>query len=222
MIKYNYSVAEQSEVKIMSEHTFFKPTPLYKEYLILDLIENEKIITQRLMSDFLGVSVSMINTYLDDYEKKKYIKREYVNTKTVYYKITKKGIERKKVLNIRYLESSYNIYQGAKRNIDNFIGKIIGKGFKQILLYGGGEVAEILLQSISTDRTIPLKIVAVIDDDIARYGTFLLHTKVINNREINQYEHDGILISSYIHREAIYSNLINLGYDKNKIIQFFN
>lgn len=206
----------------MSIYTFFKPTTLYKEFVILDLIEKEKRITQRMMSDQLGVSVSMVNTYIGVFENKNYIKRIYINTKNVLYIITKKGIERKKVLNIRYLEASHYIYQGAKKNIDNFIKQIIDRGYKKIMLYGGGEVAEILLQTIDTYKESPLEVVAVIDDDENKQNTELSHVKVISNSEIKNYEHDGILISSYIHREAIYKNLVNLNYDKNRILHFFD
>lgn len=206
----------------MSKYTFFKPTPLYKEFVVLDLIEKENKITQRMMSDYLGVSVSMINSYLDECEKNKFIKREYVSSKNVAYNITKKGIERKKVLNIRYLEDAYFIYQGAKDNIDIFLNQIINKGFRKIMLYGGGEVAEILLQTIYTDKSIPLDIVAVIDDDITKQNKQLLNTDVISNLDIMSYDHDGILVSSYINREAIKKKLLNLNYDKERIIHFFN
>ena len=59
---------------------FFKPTLLYKEYMILDMIEKNKNITQREMSKEIGVAVSMINDYLNIYENDKLIKKK----KTLY------------------------------------------------------------------------------------------------------------------------------------------
>ena len=202
-------------------NTFFNPTPLYKEFVILDLIEKNKNITQRFMSEYLNVSVSMINLYLDKYEKNKFIKRTYINSKKVFYKITKKGIERKKVLNIRYLENAYSIYLGAKNNIDDFLKQIIDKGFEKIMLYGGGEVAEILLQTIYADNSIPLEVVAVIDDDLEKQNTKLLNTSVISNNNIKDFIHDGILISSYVNRKTIYKKLLKINYDEEKILHFF-
>lgn len=206
----------------MDIYSFFKPTPLYKEFVILDLIENEKRITQRILSNHLGVSVSMINVYLDECEKSDYIKRVYTNPKIVKYIVTKKGIERRKVLNIRYLETSYHMNQRARKNIDSFITTIINKGYKTIMLYGGGEVAEILLQTISLNKFIPLKIIAVIDDDIGKQKKELQDTIIIDKSEIFRYKHDGILISSYIHREVIFDNLVQLKYNQNNIIHFFD
>jgi len=101
----------------MHDNHFFKPTPLYKEFMILDLIEKDANITQRKLSQALGASVSMINGYLDEYEAKGYLKRHYQSSKTVEYKISKQGKHRKKYLNISYLNASQHVYQSAKENI---------------------------------------------------------------------------------------------------------
>lgn len=205
----------------LSKNTFFKPTPLYKEFMILDLIGKNKNITQREISNTIGVAVSMINNYIDDYEQKGYIKRKYRSTKTVEYFVTKRGDERKKVLNISYLNESLKVYKSAKENIVVFLNQIIEKGFKRILLYGAGEVAEILLQSIVTDKSIPIEVLAVVDDDFNKQGHDLMSYKIISLDTLSKIDHDGILISSYSNKGPIMNKLISNNYDKNKILQFF-
>jgi DNA-binding MarR family transcriptional regulator len=98
-VELNHSISEQWMV-LMQDNQFFKPTVLYKEYMILDLIEKNSNITQREMSTQIGIAVSMINEYLDQYEKDKLIRRKKHSTKTVEYFVTKKGSERRKLLNI--------------------------------------------------------------------------------------------------------------------------
>lgn len=205
----------------MDDNNFFKPTALYKEFMILDLIEKDANITQRKMSSQLGVAVSMINSYLDEYEKNGYIKRKYKSTKSVEYFISKKGLERKKVLNIGYLKDSQILYNSAKENIVSFLNQITNKGFNKIILYGAGEVAEILLQTIVFDKTIPIKILAVIDDDEEKQNQILLNSKIISVRDLKYYEHDGILISSYSNKNTILKELIKINYNTDKILNFF-
>lgn len=205
----------------MDDNNFFKPTALYKEFMILDLIEKDAHITQRQMSSNLGVAVSMINNYLDEYEKNGYIKRKYKSTKSVEYFISKKGLERRKFLNVGYFNSTQVLYNSAKENINLFLKQIIDKGFKNILLYGAGEVAEIMLQVINDDKKKSLKVLAVIDDDQNKVGSKIVTTQIINKEFINQYEHDGILLSSYTHHESIRKKLSDLKYPSNKIIEFF-
>jgi DNA-binding MarR family transcriptional regulator len=206
----------------MSDNQFFKPTVLYKEYMILDMIEKNPNITQREMSRTIGIAVSMINDYLNIYEKDKLIKRKKHSTKTVEYFVTKKGSERKKVLNIAYLSASQQLYNSAKENIETFLIQIENKGFKNILLYGAGEVCEILLNAIKSSKIVSIKAQAIIDDNIEKVGNKIGSTSIISRESISQYQHDGILISSYTNNESIYNKLIQAGYSKDRIIQFFS
>jgi DNA-binding MarR family transcriptional regulator len=205
----------------MSDKSFFKPTHLYREYIILDLIEKNKDITQRELAKHLGIAVSMVNMMLDDLEKNHYLKRKKHTTKTVEYLLTKQGIERRKLLNIWYLKSSQDIYMSAKDNILVFIQQIIAKGYKKILLYGAGEVAEILVRVLNEDKKIPLEVLAIIDDNSTRHFQNLLQIPIISKDSIVEYKHDGILVSSYTHRMTIRKTLESIKYPFKNIIEFF-
>jgi DNA-binding MarR family transcriptional regulator len=206
----------------MNDNQFFKPTVLYKEYMILDMIEKNSNITQREMSKTIGVAVSMVNQYLDEYEKKGLIKKKKHSTKTVEYFVTKKGTERGKILNVYYFNESLKVFNSAKENIMLFLSHAIKKGFTNILLYGAGEIAEILLQSIVVDNSIKLHIGAVIDDDKSKQGKLLVNYKIISLEEIHSIRHDGILISSYTNRKIIFDRLKAINYDETRILHFFN
>jgi DNA-binding MarR family transcriptional regulator len=189
--------------------------------MILDLIEKDANITQREISKTIGVAVSMINAYLNSYEEKGLIKRKKHSTKTVEYFVTKKGMERRKLLNIWYLKSSQLVYQSATNNILEFLNELIIKGFKNILLYPAGEVTEIILKVINETTTCNIVAVAIVDDDINKRDSFLLGTKIISKEDIFEYEHDSILISSYKHHKVLLENLLYINYPKGKITQFF-
>lgn len=206
----------------MNENTFFKPTSLFKEYMILDMIEKDSQITQRVIAEALGISVSTINDYLFFYEKKGYITKTKHSNKNVEYFVTKKGIERRKVLNISYLNASQQLYNSAKENIENFLIQIESKGFKKILLYGAGEVAEILIQTVKDDNNTNIEVVGVIDDDINKIGKVLVSTLIIPFSDIDLYEHDGILISSHTNNQTILKKLVSINYPKDNIIQYFD
>lgn len=205
----------------MDKYTFFKPTSLYKEFIILDLIEKNKNITQREISDFIGSAVSMINHYIDDYESKGliYIKRH--STKTVDYFVTKKGIERKKLLNIAYLNDSLKVFKSASVDIVKFLNQIVEKGFRRIFLYGAGEVAEILLRTLKADNNISIDIIGLIDDDEIKQNTTLVGVKILPMESIFKTDFDGILISSYSNKSVIMNKLLNRNLKKENILNFF-
>ena len=201
---------------------FYKLTPTYKEFVILDMFEKNKNITQRKISDFIGISVSMVNSYIDNLEKKLFIKRRHHSSKKKEYLITKKGVERKKLLNILYLKESRKIFKIASENVIILLNKIIKKGFKEIFLYGAGEVSEILLQTLLAEKDYPVKVIGLIDDDPSKINTNILGIRIYSIDEINKKKHDAILISSYTNRKILRKKLMNIKYDQTKIINFFD
>ncbi|HOI46535.1 MAG TPA: winged helix-turn-helix transcriptional regulator [Bacilli bacterium] len=205
----------------MLKNAYFSPTTTYKEFIILDLIEKNSNITQRELSNVVHVSVSTINDYIETYEQKGYLKRNYITTKTIQYLITDKGIEHRKLLNLGFLNATQKIYDTAKNNIIQFLTKLNESGFRKILLYGAGEVAEILLQVIKNDKSIQLEVVGIIDDNVDKIGKKLLNTTIVSIDKIDSVIHDGILISSYTHHKTIYSKLVQLKYNPDKILEFF-
>ena len=199
------------------DNPFYRSTPLYKELLVLDLIEKNQKITQRQMSDVLNSSVAMTNNYLNEFEKEGLLERKYHSTKDVEYLITKKGRERRKYLQIIYLDESQKMYNHAKQELIKFIQDIKKKGFNKILLYGAGEIAEIFLNAIKDE----IEVLAIIDDDLRKQRELLVNTKVISMDKICDYQHDGILISSYGHHHKMVENLTSVKYPSDRIITFF-
>lgn len=200
---------------------YFRPTKLYKEYLILEMIHNNRHVTQREMSRLSSASVSMVNMYLDEYEAAKYIRREKNSTRDVEYFLTKSGVERMRVLNIRYLMESQLIYRNAKAQIMNFLNLIIKKGIKDIILYGVGEVADVIIETIYQDKTIPINIVGLIDDDITKQGKTIHGVDIDSINMIDEINHELIIISTYTSFDLIYKKLMKINYPKNKIEYFF-
>ncbi|CDR30484.1 Uncharacterised protein [Acholeplasma oculi] len=204
-----------------TDQIFFKSTPLYKEYLLLEAVEKNSKITQRELSRILSVAVSMINEYLDKEENLGYIRKVYRSSKDVEYIISETGKERVKLLNIQYLKSALAIHNAARKDITIFIDRIIQNGFKNIILYGAGDVSEIILQTLEFDRNLELNIVGIIDDSKDKQNTNLYDILVTDPKNIFNIDHDGVLVSSYLHQNTIEKNLELLNYDKNKIIRLF-
>lgn len=197
---------------------FFSPTSELKELLLLQHIEENPETTQKQISKVISGAVSMVNLYIERLEEKKYLLRDYKTSKTVHYKITKEGIKRKKYLEITYLNELLNLYRRAEENVEKFLGELEDRGYKKILLYGGGEVAEIMLKVIA-DKNKNLSIVGVIDDYSDKDQ--LLGNKLYKREYINTIEHDGIVITSYTYEGEIEGKLREISYPKKNIEKFF-
>lgn len=200
---------------------FFSPTSDLKELLLLQHIEKNPDTTQKEIAKVIDGAPSMVNVYVDNLEEKNYLIREYKSTKTVYYKITSEGIKRKNYLAITYLHELLELYRLAEENIESFLFKLEDKGYRNILLYGAGEVAETILGIINRRTDKPLRVLALVDDDIDRQCKKLLGYKIISREEIKKYEHDGIVITSYTFEDSIRKMLYKMAYPGDRIERFF-
>lgn len=220
MIQSNHSMNEQRKRKVV-KIKFFTPTAELKELTILQHIENNEDTTQKQLAEIVGAAPSMINVYINDYEEKDYIIREYISAKTVKYKITAQGIRRKNLLLIQYLHELMKLYKLAKENIEKFLGDLEDKGYKNILLYGAGEVAETILSVIRDKEDFKMNIVGIVDDDLYKQGNKLMGYDIISSDGIGKYGHDAIVITSYTFEDEIRERLEELGYEKGKVERFF-
>jgi len=203
----------------MEQEVFFKPTPVFKEYMILDLIEKNVKITQRKISTEVKAAVSLVNEYLGRLERKGYIQRNYISSKIIEYVITPSGKTRRKFLNIGYLKDLQTQYSIGEKNISCFIEEIYKRGYKEILLYGAGEVAEILLSVINEQNDNFVSVINIVDDKTQKKA--LKGVKIVPLEQIFKIPHDGILISSFTHQDQMKKKLKTLDYPVKKIIEFF-
>lgn len=200
---------------------FFSPTSELKELLLLQYIENNHDTTQKEIAKVIDGATSMVNVYIDNLEEEGYLKRDYQSAKIVFYRITPEGLKRKNFLLITYMRELIDLYKLAKNNVEVFIKKIEDRGFKNILLYGAGEVAETIIGVIRDKDSSPINIVALIDDDKEKQNKLFLNYKVIPKDTIKKYKHDAIVITSYTFEDNIMENLNEMRYDKERIIRFF-
>lgn len=201
---------------------FFSPTTVLKELRLLQHIEIKPDTTQQEISSVIGGAVSMVNLYVDRLEKNGYMTRSYKSAKIVYYNISAEGIKRKNYLLINYMNELLELYKLAKENVDRFLIKIEAKGYKNILLYGAGEVAETILGVIRDGNSNALNILAVIDDNRDLQGMDILGFKIISREEIYKFDADGLVVTSYAYEDEILEKLKEFNYSEDNIIRFFN
>lgn len=201
---------------------YFRPTSKLKELLLLQHIEEKPDTTQQEIASAMGGAPSMVNVYIDRFEASGYLIRDYKSVKTVYYNITPEGVKRKNYLAITYFHELLELYRLAEESVENFLLRLEEKGYINVLVYGAGEVAETIVGVIKRRIDKQLKVLAFIDDDKDKQGKSLLGYKIISREEINEYQHDGIVITSYTFEDEITKRLEEVGYPKDKVERYFS
>lgn len=78
-----------------------------KEINILEVLQNGEEISQRDIANRTGMSLGMVNMLLNKCIKKGLVKIEHLNSRSVRYILTPKGIQEKTVKTIEYIKKSY-------------------------------------------------------------------------------------------------------------------
>lgn len=210
------------KISLVHNISFLSPTIKLKELLLLQHIENNSNTTQKEMAEIINAAPSMVNVYLNEYEEKDYIKREYISAKIVKYIITTEGLKRKNYLSITYLHELLKLYKLAQENVESFLNELEDKGYRNILLYGAGEVAETILGIVKDRKDKLLKVVAVIDDDASKTSKEILGFKIITRKDIKDYDHNVVVITSYTFEDEIMERLKEIDYPMERVRRFFS
>lgn len=177
---------------------------------ILDELTRESSITQRNLSNKLGIALGLVNTYIKRLGKKGYIKVTSIPKNRVKYILTPKGFTEKVRLTYEYMHYSINYFKDIRKRIDSIYRQMIASGAKDILIWGDGEVAEISFVSM---RGLPLNLVGVVDSKRVDNGFF--GHNIYSFEDFPFLNYDAILVSSFGEEET--QKIENLGADKKKV-----
>lgn len=190
-------------MKKNSKDLFFKPDTRYKQYMILQMISKNPVVTQRELCRSLHMTVSTIHSCLVDYEKEGLIVKKYLNQKMVLYYVTNKGKDKLSQLTTEYYTHSAKAYLSIRKKIIEFFNILVQKGIKRLYLYGINDLTETILRILQDEKFCDIQIVGVVADisiennDIPYAKLIIKNIKHINNREAllitNAQEKDTIL-----------------------------
>lgn len=132
-----------------------------REFAIVDAIGRDLNLTQRELSQEVGLSLGMTNIVLKRLVKKGYVKIRGLNRKKVQYILTPQGLIEKTKKSYRYLLKTINQFSLAKQKIQELVLNQYRKGKKEFLILGDGELAdltEIALKDLNKEDLIYKKI----------------------------------------------------------------
>ncbi len=126
---------------------------------ILCSVEENAAISQRQLSQDIGIALGSVNWYLKRCIKKGLIKMSQVPLKRYAYFLTPKGFEEKSRLTAKYLKWSFNFFRRGRDQANDLLQKCMDQGWSSVLLAGSGDLAEIFVLSALEK---PVHLVAVL------------------------------------------------------------
>lgn len=179
---------------------------------ILDEVAKGKPLTQRDLSNKLGIALGMINSYLKRLVQHGYLQVVQAERKRLHYLLTPMGIAEKSTLTYRYIKRSYQVYSEARGRMLHFFDDLEKDGVKSVVLYKATVVAEIAVMALQDS---PLDLVAIVDETGA--GRRFLGYTIKPPDDLRKLEFDRLLITTEGSVEKSAEYLGQHGVEKQKI-----
>ena len=111
---------------------------------LLSAVQGNSAVTQRSIAKELGIALGLANAYLRRCVEKGYIKVTQAPANRYLYYLTPKGFSEKSRLTASYLSHSFDFFRYARRQCEEALGHCAAQGWNRLVIYGDGELCEIL------------------------------------------------------------------------------
>ena len=177
---------------------------------VLNAVEENRHVTQRLVAKDLGVALGLINSYLKRCIKKGFVKISHAPANRYSYYLTPAGFLEKSRLTAEYLSGSFTFFRNARQQCEDILSKCLADGHQNVVLVGGGDLAEIV---ILCAREFDIKLNGVVEADGQVSGIFGLHrfAQIEDVDKVNAF-----VITSLLRPQEVYSEISKI-YDDQKI-----
>lgn len=180
---------------------------------LLEEIDKDHTQSQRDLSDKLNISLGLVNSFVKRLANKGYFKTTEIPKNRVKYILTPKGAMEKTRLTYQYIQYSFELYRGARRNLQKHLNGLVAQGVKRVVFYGVSEIAEIAYISLQETA---IKMVAIVDEK--RVGKIFLGATVKDPRVLDSLSFDRILITSIEKYDSQLEKILKIGIARSKIV----
>jgi DNA-binding MarR family transcriptional regulator len=188
----------------------------HRSLKILNVLSENDSLTQRDISNRLGIALGLVNSYIKNLVKKGYLTVIAIPSKRYVYYLTPKGFAEKTRLTYDLLQDYTRIYREARKNLKNLFDEIHRDGARKIVFAGSDEVAEIAYITLQESN---IELSGVVD--MENQGTNFFGFIVQNMNAIKNLQWDSIVITSHLRREKIYQELMKHNVSEEKIKTIF-
>ena len=161
--------------------------------------------SQRRIAAELGVALGLVNAYLKRCVKKGLVKVNEAPARRFAYYLTPSGFNEKSRLTVEYLSSSFLFFRQAKADCGQVCELAKARGFKNLVLRGKSDLAEIaILSAVELD----LSIVAVVDPD-SEPGVFVGRSLVRTFQDV-RVPFDAVVVTDLRNARGSFDEAIKL------------
>lgn len=189
-----------------------KSVDSYRSLLLMTEIAGEEPLSQREISQRLGIAVGLVNSYLKNLVAKGFVRVKNFPRNRYAYLLTPQGIAEKSRLAYQHLSYFTNLYTVARQDYLDLFRRLEQSGFSEVVFCGVDEVAEIAYLSL---KETSLELVAVLDDE--RQGEMFFGLPVMALAGAVREDGAPVVITSLKRRSELQQFLDQLGVSGGRV-----
>jgi hypothetical protein len=125
-------------------HSTASPHEMRVTLGLLNAVYADSSVTQRTLSNELGIALGLANTYLKRCVRKGYIKISQIRPNRFAYYLTPTGFAEKSRLTASYLQQSFLLFREARIEYRQLLENCRARGWRRVVLFGDGDLPEIV------------------------------------------------------------------------------
>lgn len=177
---------------IAKNSNIVRPSEEIRTLRLLDELERNSIVSQRLLSQKFGISLGLTNAYLKRMVTNGWIRTQGLNRRRMEYFLTPKGKAEKTRLTLTLISSNVQHYSELKKIIHGKFVDMQRKGKKRIVFYGVSDEMEVAYISL---QGVDLNLVGIVEDDEKFQSQIILGYELEPVSRIQELKPDGVLIT---------------------------
>ena len=189
----------------------------YRELQILSEVERTAEVTQRQLSQRVGIALGLTNALLRNLVKKGYVRGTQASWKRWMYALTPEGFSHKIRLTVGYIRRVLDHYQTVRQTLREELAPLALHEESRVAIYGTGEFAELVY--------LGLKEIGIEEIDVfapgAPSGTRFLAMPVRDVATLQPEQYDRVLVALLDGSEEVLVELQKQGAAKAKVVMFF-
>ncbi|MBO8161605.1 MAG: winged helix-turn-helix transcriptional regulator [Thermosipho sp. (in: Bacteria)] len=182
----------------------FEPTPYFRKMMILEFINENRMITQKQLSLKVGIVPSLINKYVAELQNEGLI-RIVKEGKRANYFLTDEGLSELNLMKLVFFNDIVSLTNKINSQLENIFLKLRGK--TNIAIYGAGEVGK-ALGKLLTNRG--FNVVAFFDDDKKKLNSRIEGIPVISLGTPARF--DALVVASFKNSKKMAEKALKFGY----------
>ncbi len=172
------------------DEVFLKEAEALHSLRALEEIEKNPKISQRELSNHLGVALGITNALLKTLVRKGLVKIRGNNNRSLTYHLTHAGVLAKSQLAVKWTLNTIDFYRQARKDVANKLQELVDQGIRTIALYGSSELAEI---AAIVAPEVGLEVIGIIDDHASDDGQLFLGYPIVKFDDLAAKQLDAVI-----------------------------